>query len=90
VLPAKFRLEQNYPNPFNPVTKIRFAIEKVDRVKLEIYSITGQKIATLVDQRMKAGQHEIEWNASQVASGVYFYKFYYGSLNMTKKMVLIR
>ncbi len=89
-IPQAFKLNQNYPNPFNPVTKITFTINKVDQVRLEIYSITGQKIATLLNQKMKPGTHEIEWNASQVASGVYFYKFNYGSLTMTKKMVLIR
>ncbi len=87
---SNFNLEQNYPNPFNPVTTIKFSIDRVDRVKLEIYNITGQKISTLINQNMKAGEYEVEWNASQVASGVYFYKFSYGSLTMTKKMVLIR
>jgi hypothetical protein len=85
-----YKLHQNYPNPFNPSTKIAFTINKLDRVRLEVYNITGQKIATLLDQKMKPGSHEVEWNASQVASGVYFYKFSFGSLTMTKKMVLIR
>jgi hypothetical protein len=85
-----FWLEQNYPNPFNPVTRIKFAIDRAEQVKLEVYNITGQKVVTLLDQNLKAGEHEIAWNASNVASGVYFYKLIYGSLSMTKKMVLIR
>jgi methionine-rich copper-binding protein CopC len=89
-LPAEFRLEQNYPNPFNPVTKIKFAIAAGEKVKLEIFNITGQKITTLLDRKLKAGEYEVEWNAGNVASGVYFYQFSYGNLVQTKKMVLIR
>jgi hypothetical protein len=89
-MPAEYQLSQNYPNPFNPSTMIKFLIAKANQVKLEIYNIAGQKIATLVDQKMNAGSHEVEWNASNVASGVYFYKLHYGTNIETKKMVLIR
>jgi hypothetical protein len=89
-IPAEYQLAQNFPNPFNPSTKIKFSISKANKVKLEIYNIAGQKIATLVDQKMNAGSHEVEWNASNVASGVYFYKLHYGTNVETKKMVLIR
>jgi hypothetical protein len=89
-VPQAYKLSQNYPNPFNPVTKIKFSINKVDRVRLEIFNISGQKITTLIDQKMKPGDHEVDWDGTRFASGVYFYKFSYGSLTMTKKMVLIR
>jgi hypothetical protein len=89
-IPQAYKLNQNYPNPFNPVTKIAFTINKVDQVRLEIYNIMGQKITTLIDQKMKPGAHEVTWDASQVASGIYFYKFSYGSMTATRKMVLIR
>ena len=89
-LPGKFQLAQNYPNPFNPSTTIKFSINKADKVKLVIYNISGQKIATLVDKKMNAGSHEVQWNAAHIASGVYFYKLYCGTNTITKKMVLLR
>jgi hypothetical protein len=88
--PTSFTLSQNYPNPFNPTTQINFQITKADKVTLEIYNIIGQRIATLINQKMTAGEHTITWDARNFASGVYFYKLSFGSLSETKKMILLK
>lgn len=85
-----FSLEQNYPNPFNPVTKINFEIAKAGQVKVEVFNITGQRVKTLINQKMTAGEHTITWDARNFASGVYFYKLSFGSLSQTKKMILLK
>jgi len=85
-----FRLDQNYPNPFNPVTTINFAIGKTGMVKLEVFDITGRKIAALLNRKLNAGEQSVVWNASDAASGVYFYKLQYGKESVTKKMILVR
>ncbi len=87
---TSYTLSQNYPNPFNPSTTIKFALEKAGKTTLTIYSITGQKIATLIDKRVKAGQVEVHWNASHLASGVYFYELKSGSFKAVKKMLLVK
>jgi hypothetical protein len=88
--PADFTLEQNYPNPFNPTTNINFSIPKADKVELTIYNTMGQKIATLLNKKMNAGNHHVEWNAANVASGIYFYHLKYGNASQTKKMILMK
>lgn len=93
-LPLKFQLSQNYPNPFNPVTKIKFSIPSVAGkdlpVKLKIYDILGREIVTLINQQMRPGSYIVEWNASNFASGVYFYRLETSSFVETKKMVLVK
>ena len=88
--PAAFRLHQNYPNPFNPATKIRFTLPRAAEVKLEVFNIMGQKVATLIDKQLNAGDHTCMWDGSGVASGVYFYRLETPDFAATKKMVLMK
>ncbi len=90
VAPAEFSLQQNYPNPFNPTTLIQYSIPSDLHVALNIYNLLGQKVTTLVDGMQKAGQHEVNFNASNLASGVYFYKLEAGQQSSIKKMILMK
>ena len=89
-VPSGFSLAQNYPNPFNPNTKIQFSISKSVFAMLTIYDITGRVMAILVNEDLKPGIYEAEWDASHRASGVYYYKLETESYTETKKMVLIK
>jgi hypothetical protein len=89
-IPANFALYQNYPNPFNPVTKINFDIPKSSHVNLRIFDVLGREVAVLVNENMKPGKYEAEWNASQFASGVYFYEINTDDFRDVKKMILIK
>jgi hypothetical protein len=89
-LPTEFGLSQNYPNPFNPVTEISFALPVASHVRLDIYNIMGQKVATVVDASFGAGYHSVTYNASDNASGVYFYRLQADSFVETKKMLLLK
>ncbi len=94
-IPTEFVLEQNYPNPFNPVTKIKYSIPEVGTglalsVQLKIYDILGKEVATLVNEEKQAGIYEVEFKASRLSSGVYFYKLTAGNYSQTKKMILLR
>lgn len=93
-IPKSFSLCQNYPNPFNPVTKIKFDIPAGNGrdyfVKLIIYDILGKEVATLVNEELKPGTYEAEWNAADFSSGIYFYKITAGDYTETKKMVLMK
>ncbi|NOS85991.1 MAG: T9SS type A sorting domain-containing protein [Ignavibacteria bacterium] len=94
-IPQRFELYQNYPNPFNPVTKIRFTIpafaETTRRVvSLRIYDVLGKEIAILVNENLKPGIYEIDWNAENIPSGVYFYSLITNEFTQTKKMVVLK
>jgi fibronectin-binding autotransporter adhesin len=89
-LPFEYALDQNYPNPFNPVTTIQFSLEKPGKTVLEIYNILGQKVATLVDGNLNAGAYRYQWNASGMASGMYFYRLRSDNFVATKKMLLVK
>lgn len=94
-LPYKFALEQNYPNPFNPTTKIRYSVasdvkSQKSKVKLVVYDLVGNEIATLVDEEKSAGNYEIEFDASALTSGVYFFKLLSGNFVDVKKMILLK
>lgn len=94
-IPATFELAQNYPNPFNPATRIKFGLPSNSLVTLKVYNLLGQEIATLVDETVKAGTHETEWNGkdkngADVSSGIYFYKLTAGDFVETKKMMLVK
>lgn len=89
-IPNGYGLSQNYPNPFNPMTRINFDLGKASTVKLTVYNILGQKVTTLVNQFMNAGAYSIDFNASSLASGVYFYSIEAGDFKMNKKMVLLK
>jgi len=89
-LPVNFKLYQNYPNPFNPSTTIQYSIPKESSVTLKVYDILGNKVATLVNEDIHRGVYSINFNASGLASGVYFYQIQAGEFVETKKMVLLR
>jgi len=89
-LPDKFSLSQNYPNPFNPQTKIKFAIPKASFTQLIIYDLLGREVATLVNEELRPGTYEADWDASSFSSGVYFYRIISGEFVETKKMVLMK
>ncbi len=86
----EYVLDQNYPNPFNPSTAIQFSLEKSGKTVLEIYNTLGQKVATLVNGELNAGAHRYQWNASGLASGVYFYRLQSNEFVATKKMLLVK
>jgi hypothetical protein len=88
--PVEYALEQNYPNPFNPSTTISYALSQDTRVTLKVYNSIGEEVATLVDQDMPAGRHEYTWNATNLASGVYFYRLSSGDFTSTKKLTLLK
>lgn len=88
--PNKFALEQNYPNPFNPSTTITFSIPQKSEVSVKIFDILGKEITTLVNETKDAGKYDVNFNASNLASGVYFYSIKAGNFNETKKMTLIK
>ena len=88
--PVDFRLFQNFPNPFNPSTRIEFTMPITEYVLIEVYNIIGQKVRTLIDQKMQAGNHAVEFNAPNLASGIYFYQIQAGQFQDVKKMILIK
>ena len=85
-----FFLEQNYPNPFNPTTLIKYHIPNFEFVTLEVYNALGQRVTLLINKRMNAGSHEVQYNASDLPSGIYFYRIQAGEFSQVKKMVLLR
>lgn len=94
-VPNKFDLSQNYPNPFNPVTKINYDLPVDGKVMLKVYDVTGREIAQLINEIQPAGYYTVSFNASNFASGVYFYKLFTAGDNgqqfvMTKKMMLVK
>ncbi len=89
-LPTEFELKQNYPNPFNPATKISFSLPQPENVVLKVYNIVGQEVASLVNEHMNAGQHEVTFNAAKLASGIYFYRLKAGSFVSVKKMMFLK
>ncbi len=88
--PRKFNLEQNYPNPFNPSTHIRFSVPYAGHVTLKVFDQLGREVASPVDKVMPAGEHEYEFDASHLSSGIYYYTLRSAGLVQTKKMTLIR
>ncbi|MFZ2322476.1 MAG: T9SS type A sorting domain-containing protein, partial [Ignavibacteriaceae bacterium] len=90
VIPSEYALEQNYPNPFNPTTTIKFSLPEVSAVKLTIYNALGQKVTELVNSTLDAGQHSYNWDASKVASGLYFYELNTSNFTSVKKMMLLK
>lgn len=89
-IPKKFELMQNYPNPFNPTTIIKYALPKEAHVTLKIYNVLGQEVVTLVNKNVDAGYHEVNFNASQLSSGIYIYRIEAGNFVATKKMMLLK
>ncbi len=89
-VPYAFALEQNYPNPFNPSTTIRYSLPQKTTVRLVLFNTIGQQVASPVDEVEEAGMHEVRFNGSNMASGVYFYRIQAGSFTETKKLLLLR
>jgi len=89
-IPTEFVLLQNYPNPFNPTTTIRFGLPHASEVKLEVFDLSGQRVAMLLNERKNAGFHAIEFEASSLSSGTYFYKLTAGSFGERKKLLLVK
>lgn len=89
-LPYSYSLSQNYPNPFNPTTKIQYSLRNSDHVTLKVFNMLGQEVSTLVNENKKAGQYQVDFNASRLASGIYFVQIQAGSFVSAKKMVLLK
>ena len=81
---------QNYPNSFNPVTHLEFGISKLGFVSLKVYDILGKEVKILVNEDMSAGRYVVEFDGSNLPSGIYFYRLQINSFNQTRKMLLLK
>ncbi|MGD9897780.1 MAG: T9SS type A sorting domain-containing protein, partial [Calditrichaceae bacterium] len=90
IIPETFYVGQNYPNPFNPETTIEFGTAGRGHVEITVFDITGKLVATLLDNEVTAGTHQVKWNASGFASGLYFYKVKTSDRMITKKLILMK
>ena len=90
VAPIEYALEQNYPNPFNPSTMIKFSVPEATNVTLTIYNILGQKVTELVNTKLEAGNYSYQWDAGNVATGMYIYELRTNKFVSTKKMLLLK
>ncbi|MFO8030026.1 MAG: DUF4623 domain-containing protein [Cyclonatronaceae bacterium] len=89
-VPREFGIDQNYPNPFNPATNIRYAVPETAHVTIRVYNVTGQLVATLVNETRDAGYHNVSFDGTQLASGVYIYRMQAGDFTKTRKLMLIK
>ena len=89
-LPHEFLLQQNYPNPFNPSTTIRYGLPSRSHVTLAVFNTLGQQVATLVQGEQEAGYHDVHFDASGLASGVYLYRLQAGDFVQSLKLTLLR
>ena len=94
VLPTKYELFQNYPNPFNPSTNIKFSLPEDTKLAINIYNLLGERVATVLNEELKAGFHQIEFNSNSagysLASGVYIYSIESNNFSKVKKMILMK
>ena len=88
--PREFSLEQNYPNPFNPVTHLEFGISDLEFVSLKVYDVLGNEIKTLVNEIKSPGVYKVEFDGSNLSSGIYYYKLTAGEFSEVKKMTLLK
>ena len=89
-LPTEYGMDQNYPNPFNPTTQINYQLPENNHVTLRVYDVLGNLVTTLINNEVEAGYHSVTWNASGIASGIYFYTLRSGSFVATKKLILLK
>ncbi|HMD13669.1 MAG TPA: T9SS type A sorting domain-containing protein, partial [Bacteroidota bacterium] len=89
-VPKAFSLGQNYPNPFNPSTVIHFELPKESRVQLTLYNLLGQNVLNILDETRPAGVYDVQVDAGNLSSGVYFYRLTSGDFEQTKKMLLMK
>jgi len=89
-MPVSFALDQNYPNPFNPATQIRYQLPVDANVRLDIFTVLGEHIGTIVETHQQAGNHEVSFDASRLASGVYIYRIQAGDFIQARKMLLVK
>ena len=89
-LPTEFALDQNYPNPFNPTTKLAFDLPEASEVQLAVFDVMGRKVDVLVNASLAAGRHTVTWQASNLPSGVYFYRITAGSFVQVRQMTLLK
>jgi hypothetical protein len=87
---TNYTVEQNYPNPFNPSTAIKYRIPEISFVTLKVYDVLGNEITTLINEEKPIGSYEVEFDATGLTSGIYFYKLHAGSFVETKKMILMK
>jgi len=85
-----FELNQNYPNPFNPATNIGFRISTSEFVSLKVFNVLGSEVAVLINEEKHAGYYEVEFDASDLTSGIYYYRINAGNYSETKKMILLK
>ncbi len=90
VIVKEYELKQNYPNPFNPVTKIKYALPQSGKIILRVYNLLGQQIRTLVNEYKLAGNYEVDFNAAELSSGIYFYRIEADGYSKSMKMVLLK
>ena len=90
LIPLDFNLRQNYPNPFNPTTTIEFDLPTSSQVTVKIFNVLGEEVTTLLSASLHSGSHSFEWDASNLASGVYLYRLEADGYVQTRKMLLIR
>jgi C1A family cysteine protease len=89
-VPENYVLRQNYPNPFNPLTTIEFSLPTASRVSITVYNVSGQEVMRLVDKAYPSGIHEFQWDASKLASGIYYYQIVTGEFTSTRKAILMK
>ena len=89
-LPTGYNLSQNYPNPFNPTTTIQYSVQSPGHVSLKVFNLLGQEVETLVNENKNTGNYQVNFNASRLASGIYFLQMRAGSFVSVKKMVLLK
>ena len=89
-VPSDFALLANHPNPFNATTLVSYDLPIASRVRLEVYNLLGERVVTLVDAEQEAGYKSIMWDASKVASGLYFYRLTAGDFTQTRRMILVK
>ena len=90
LIPMEFSLSQNFPNPFNPTTQISYSIPQKSFVNLKVYDLLGKEISQLINEEKEAGIYEVNFDASNLSSGVYFYHIEAGDFIETKKMILLK